>query len=161
VVPKFNLSILLDGAHNTAGAESLRSFLDQQTSVTCSSSSGTETEGSTCWIVGLKSDKDASKILSILLRQGDAFLSVPFTMPQDMPWVKCADPTTLVKTAEGLGLRLSYSDSFESVERAVEFVALGDGGGNSNQDGFKREMYKNVVVCGSLYLVSDVYRTIA
>ncbi|KAJ3333917.1 hypothetical protein HDU76_001398, partial [Blyttiomyces sp. JEL0837] len=88
---KSGLKIMVDGAHNPAGAKQLRSFLD-----------GYILPGThICWIMGVKADKDSAGILTELVREGDSVIAVPFSTPEGMPWVVSLHPAQLeVKVKE-------------------------------------------------------------
>jgi dihydrofolate synthase/folylpolyglutamate synthase len=58
--------ILLDGAHNTAAAEALRTYLD-----------GLTPRQPTTWVMGILATKDHRDILTALLRPGDTLHLVP------------------------------------------------------------------------------------
>lgn len=80
-------------------------------------------------------------------------VAVPFPTPEGMPWVAPTDPAMLAAAAETVVRECAYANvsvaSAPDAARAVaELVASDDGAGALR------------AVCGSLYLVSDVYRTL-
>ncbi|KAI8913707.1 Mur ligase [Entophlyctis helioformis] len=129
------LRVLLDGAHNPMAALVLRDYVNGQRPC------------SVHWIVGFTRGKDVKTILGSLLQTGDTVSAVPFSQPPGMPWIQCEPPARIRDVAAQPGSAVEAAavvchDSFGSAWRAVE--AQPDPG--------------LVVICGSLYLVADVYR---
>ena len=165
---------LLDGGHNEAAIIRVRHAVDEL----CAATGATRT----MFIYAGTNSRDAGAILTLLLRRGDGLIAVPFSTPEGMPWIghhptahvvataervlrgdsapaaalTPVDPRSSVlpvpvgKEGEGVGSPRSL-DVREAtcVEAAVRMVEEeGDGGGAT--------LY---VICGSLYLVSDVFRS--
>ncbi|KAI9228083.1 MAG: Mur ligase [Piptocephalis tieghemiana] len=118
--------VLLDGAHNPAGARALREVVDE------------EGMGQPIgWILGMSEGKDVEGVLRELLRPGDQVMTLGFSTPEGMPWCRCVDPQRLAQQvkAEREGL----------VRQAM-------------MEASKTVSTHRPVVCGSLYLLADVYR---
>ncbi|WFD27507.1 dihydrofolate synthase [Malassezia nana] len=137
-----NIPVLLDGAHNEASAWALRHYVDLSLK---SYSSVTIT-----WIMAFSHGKDVSSMLQVLL-QSDAHLLqrvalVPFSTPvEGMPWVSPAPPDELAALVSTYGLE---THSFDRLGEALNWA----------QSEPVTTTHHIVVVCGSLYLVSDYYR---
>jgi folylpolyglutamate synthase/dihydropteroate synthase len=71
--------------------------------------------------------------MNVLKQADDVVISVPFTQPENMPWVTCVSPisipgaTPCASLMDALNHRLSQQFQF-------------------------------TVICGSLYLISDLFR---
>lgn len=91
------------------------------------------------WIYGFTHGKDISGVLSQLVQKGDILYTVGFEQPEGMPWIKCATHSEISDAANSLQLKCTEVNNLAKL--------LGD------LEGFK-------VVCGSLYLVAQVYRTL-
>jgi folylpolyglutamate synthase len=124
--------ILLDGAHNPSSVKALRDYLDHLPSEP------------TTFILALSSPREPGALLEPLLN-GFASISkviaVDFSPPDGMPWVKPISPADLASAANAMHIPASTASSLEA---AID--SLPDTG--------------RVVICGSLYLVSDTYRII-
>ncbi|KAI3657070.1 hypothetical protein MP638_000008 [Amoeboaphelidium occidentale] len=70
-------NILLDGAHNIAGATALRKSIDFIF----------PNEKRITWIFGMTRGKDPAEYIRILTRTGDKIITVPFEQPDEMPWI--------------------------------------------------------------------------
>jgi dihydrofolate synthase / folylpolyglutamate synthase len=99
--------ILIDGAHNPAGAMALRSFVDQQFS------------GSAIhWVMGMIANKDHAEVFQALLRPGDSLYVVP--VPEHLP-VSLAELTALAQAAcPTLKHCQSYPNVIAGLEAAAE-----------------------------------------
>jgi len=75
-----SVNLLIDGAHNKAGALQLRNFVDKILS---------QTPQPISWIIGVTQGKDLSAILKTLIRKNDHVVCVPFTTPEGMKWINC------------------------------------------------------------------------
>ncbi|KAJ2537572.1 folylpolyglutamate synthase, partial [Coemansia sp. RSA 1933] len=152
--------ILADGAHNEPAATELRNYIDttlrrlaQQRYINATTGKRHHFSEMTPvrWIVGLSQGKDAASILKKLIRPGDTLWTVPFSQPEEMPWIKCEDPEAIVACAKQNLKFESDSDSFDS----AKFDSLSE-----VLDKLVHSTSDNTlsVLCGSLYLVSDLYR---
>ncbi|HEY9907883.1 MAG TPA: folylpolyglutamate synthase/dihydrofolate synthase family protein [Thermosynechococcaceae cyanobacterium] len=119
-------TILIDGAHNPAGAIALRQFVDTQPN-----------SFPVHWIVGMMTRKDHAESLKALLRSGDQLYLVPVPDP------KTADPEALATLARQVCPKLDHCQAYPS-----EFAAL--------EAALEAALDKNhglTVLCGSLYLL--------
>lgn len=131
--------VLVDGAHNPDAAKLLRQYVDSQLG-----NSGME---SINWIFGATEGKDIEKILSELVKNGDQLYTVPFTPPSGMPWIKCYAGQKIKNVLEQNSLQAKIF-MCDSLTHAFDQI--------KQQNASKKSL---VVVCGSLYLVSDFFRT--
>ncbi|EIW69102.1 hypothetical protein TREMEDRAFT_31421 [Tremella mesenterica DSM 1558] len=128
-------AILVDGAHNTDSAQALRKYLDSIHSQNIT------------FIIALSSsrDKTINSVLSPLLRKGDTVISTTFSPVENMSWVRSVPPEELSTVARELVDNVEIcKDVKESIQVAIHKL--------------KMEGKGLIVVCGSLYLVADVYR---
>lgn len=141
--------ILIDGAHNPAGAAALRQFVDSQAIAPAAQKKDVlqilpptllpprlPTPRPIHWIIGMMARKDHTDSLKALLRSGDSLSVVPVPDP------KTADPETLAALSREICPALSdcrtYSDEFAALEAA-------------------RDRPELTVLCGSLYLVGHFF----
>lgn len=124
-----NLSLLVDGAHNTAAAIALRNYVDTQTR-------------SLIWVMGILSTKDHEDIFKALLRPHDELHLVP------VPDRSTAEPDRLAKLAQQVCPQLSLCKTYLDVFTALDTVA---------QE--RQNSESLVVLCGSLYLVGYFLKT--
>ncbi|MBV9388826.1 MAG: bifunctional folylpolyglutamate synthase/dihydrofolate synthase [Chroococcidiopsidaceae cyanobacterium CP_BM_ER_R8_30] len=103
-----NHQLLIDGAHNSGAAISLRQYVD------------TLDVESVTWVVGILSSKDYAEILSAILRSGDRLYAVP------VPDHAAVDPTDLVDLAysvcSDLSDRRAYPDLVTALDAAITFA---------------------------------------
>lgn len=170
------LATLVDGAHNPASATALRSY------VSLCLSRRTRPARIT-WIMGFTAGKDVSGMLATLFGPetpssnegladslGRVHLQdqedvvhqvalVPFGTPEGMDWIRCMPPAEAQETLRRtLGVSVE-SRTFGALPEALQWAgdeqmelnATGDAVGVVDSG-------KLAVVCGSLYLVSDLYR---
>ncbi|ORY41495.1 FolC bifunctional protein [Neocallimastix californiae] len=143
--------VLLDGAHNTDCAYALKKYIDEYFE------SGISTQNHHSrpiqWIFGMTHGKDLEKVLDILVSPEDSVYCVPFRQPEQMTWIHCTPPKDIKET-----LLQKYQSQFTETELNVNaFACL--------KDIREKRMKKNgteplVVVCGSLYLVADIYQSL-
>lgn len=124
--------ILADGAHNPSSAVLLAEYLR------------TQVTGDLTLIVGLSRPREPASILEPIVRAVGAdrlhIIGSPFTTPvEGMPWVAPVEPSSIAETATALGANASIASSLEAALDAAPASST-------------------VVVCGSLYLVADLYR---
>lgn len=132
LIPTFNRSVLLDGAHNPQAATELGRYVDQLRQE--------EGRSRVNWVIGITKGKDVDEILQPVLRPGDSVYAVPFGEVDGMPWVKPTEPGDIVSAAKrvlgqdmGGGVSVEGKSELEGLEKA-----LMDGNGRA------------VVVAGSL-----------
>ncbi|KAI8374829.1 Mur ligase [Blakeslea trispora] len=122
--------VLVDGAHNPPAIHALRQFIDQELK-----------DQPILWIVGITEGKEVHEMLQVLIQPQDRLVAVPFQTPEGMPWIQAMSPQQIVShvavgtcsTAGSLEEGLHQIQSWMQPNRAV-------------------------VLCGSLYLVADLYR---
>lgn len=120
--------VLLDGAHNVAGATVLLGALDEEFAV-----------GDRTLVVGLLEGKDPAEMLTALGAKSAAH--IVFTRP---PSPRGSDPEALADAARELGVAGDVIDVVEQAEKALERALA-----VTTPDG-------QVVVTGSLYLVGAI-----
>ena len=128
--------VLLDGAHNAQSAGVLGSFVNRKLRTR---------KKAVTWVIAASKGKDIREMLGLLLKPGDALVTVEFGPVDGMPWVQAMPQDEIVQAARGVcELRHTVASS-KSVSDALHLATdLSDG--------------LPVVVAGSLYLVSDVLR---
>lgn len=124
--------LLIDGAHNPAGAAMLRQYLDQTASIT----------QPIHWVVGMIGTKDHAEVFEALLRPSDHLYLVP--VPEHVP----ADLGQMQALAKTLCTNLAtceiYDDVLIGLEAATASLQSGVGG--------------TLVLCGSLYLIGHFFQ---
>jgi dihydrofolate synthase/folylpolyglutamate synthase len=118
-----NQPLLIDGAHNTAAAQSLRQYVDTL-------------EQPINWVMGMLSTKDHQDIFQALLRPGDRLYIVP------VPDHSTANPETLAQLALQVCPNLDECQTFTEL-----FIGLKTAFNGKNSDN------RENVLCGSLYLL--------
>jgi len=121
--------LLIDGAHNPAGAEMLRRYVDESD----------RTPAPISWVLGMLDNKDHGKVLRALLRPGDRLHLVP------VPDHLTADEQTLSQLAQELCPQLAQVATHADVWQALAAAY------HENASG-------TVVLCGSLYLIGQFLR---
>lgn len=125
--------LLLDGAHNPASIRELASFL------------GTLPPANTTFILALSSPRDPWTLLKPLLAATSIeevqVIATQFTQPDGMPWVTPVKASDIAQAASRACVKARHTSS---VKEALELV--------------ERNNNNRIVICGSLYLVADVYR---
>ncbi|MBW4560615.1 MAG: bifunctional folylpolyglutamate synthase/dihydrofolate synthase [Mojavia pulchra JT2-VF2] len=94
--------LLLDGAHNPAGAKVLREYVD------------TLDTPRVTWVMGMMANKDHADIFKALLRSGDNLLLVP------IPDTNSAVPNELAKLAIDICPELSFCQSYPDLYLGLE-----------------------------------------
>lgn len=152
--------LLLDGAHNEASAIALRQYLDQCLDTYASMAARPVTVSLT-WIMAFSKGKDATAMLRALLctRRGVGAWEctsqrvglVPFSTPvEGMPWVQPAPPPELAQALHASDLPVDRVHTCDALRDALAWALASKSESSASLD--------IVVVCGSLYLVSDYYR---
>lgn len=127
------VEFLLDGAHNESAAVELAHYLGSQ-------------KRGFIFVVGMSKGKDMAGLLKHLVGENDAVVPMPFSTPTNMPWVECYAPSEVAAAAQTLTKEVLPAANAETLfPRLAELRARGD--------------TRRVVVCGSLYLCSDILRT--
>ncbi|CAO3608927.1 unnamed protein product [Cunninghamella echinulata] len=128
-------SMLIDGAHNPPAMKSLRQYVDkvmEKNKLT-----------RVIWIIGVTQGKSIDEMLTYLIHEkDDIIITVPFSQPIGMPWIHCIDPFELAnhQNHQTVLPQLSLNNGLQQANSLF----------NSKTD--------LVVLCGSLYLVADLYR---
>ncbi|KAG2182210.1 hypothetical protein INT43_007137 [Umbelopsis isabellina] len=127
--------MFVDGAHNPPAAIVLRQFVDQQLKAR-----GLD---KVHWIVASTEGKDLRELLNILLRPQDSICAATFTQPENMPWIYPMPQSNIIEAATTITDNCTIESSLDA--------ALHTAG--------KLDPSKQLIVlCGSLYLVADLYR---
>ncbi|KAI8919189.1 Mur ligase [Powellomyces hirtus] len=136
--------VLVDGAHNAPAARALGDFVH----------SIRNPNRNVTWVMAFTVGKDIPDVLKYLLHAGDSVYATVFSQPDQMPWINCVPAINLVATISKAfgGVRcIAVSEGVRECFRRI--VSTNDGCGDQNTD--------LVVLCGSLYLVADLYRAFA
>ncbi|ODV88666.1 hypothetical protein CANCADRAFT_3313 [Tortispora caseinolytica NRRL Y-17796] len=129
--------VLLDGAHNVESAEVLREFVHSQTGAPLT------------WLFAFSSTKKAQNVMSVIFKDKQisdrtiGIYTTEFGPVEGMAWVKPQDRHKLADIAA------QFHANVESLPLSEALTAA-----TSQKDGL-------TVVCGSLYLVSDIIRKIS
>jgi dihydrofolate synthase / folylpolyglutamate synthase len=121
--------LLIDGAHNPAGAKMLRQYVDEQAL--------NDQKGSTDWVIGMIAGKDHGDVFKELLRGGDRLYLVP--VPEHTP----ADLQEMAQMARSVCPRLADCQVYGDVAEGLA-AALKANVGQADA---------MTVLCGSLYLI--------
>jgi folylpolyglutamate synthase/dihydropteroate synthase len=133
------LPLVADGGHNDAALAAVRADLDAHAPA-----------GATL-VYACTASRPLRENLAALLRAGDALVAVPFSPPAGMPWVRAHATADVVAAAASLphaGARACDSLAAALAEAAAERAAALARG----------DAPRPLVVCGSLYLVADLFR---
>lgn len=135
-----NLPVLLDGAHNLNAVTELIQYLEQNYRTKHENKSS-----NLIYVMAVKKDKNIKSLFRRLFRPDDNVIFTTFDENiEGMPWVRCTQPKLLeeeaVDTSKTIVLKPNMSDALN--EAYDQHLKTG----------------KDVVICGSLYLVSDVLR---
>ncbi|KAG5859812.1 hypothetical protein KMI_04g06170 [Encephalitozoon hellem] len=154
-----NVSIILDGAHNVSGVCELTRYAEKIRSPGLR----------ICWIVGITDRKDTQGILSQIGRclckregMGERIYFVGFKGPVSMEWVRCTPPSELANAFTGLmDKEAEKQDSKTSSSTSRKGISVVEG--MSLEEALvdcigKKRKKTAIIVTGSLYLVSDIYR---
>ncbi|KAJ2387628.1 folylpolyglutamate synthase [Coemansia sp. RSA 2603] len=146
--------ILADGAHNEPAAVELRKYVDttlrrvtQQRYIHATRGRDYQNTPNVRWIVGFSGGKDMKSILKNLAMPGDLIWAVPFSQPDEMPWISCTNPDKI----EAATREIESSDKV----LVTKFASLADALARLAEEKSDTCM---TVLCGSLYLVADLYR---
>jgi dihydrofolate synthase/folylpolyglutamate synthase len=126
-----NQPILVDGAHNPAGAAALRHYLDQDERVT----------QPIHWVMGMLATKDHADVFRELLRPGDRLDLVP------VPDHLSADLETLMSLAQAVCPELKDCQLHADVLTGLNAAMQHD--------------RSTIVLCGSLYLIGHFFKLTA
>ncbi|KAK3847855.1 MAG: Mur ligase [Linnemannia gamsii] len=148
--------LLVDGAHNPAAAIALRTYVDECISKLSSVSPTPRIH----WIMAFTTGKDVEEMFDILFSKtskttgGDTFSAVEFSAPEGMPWVS---PIPAQEVCDRLEKQQERTHIQE--EDRIRSRAFGsDLRAALEWAGQQRQGADVVVLCGSLYLVADLFR---
>lgn len=134
-----NYNLLIDGAHNPAGAKMLRRYIDHQVEP---QDVDRQVTRSINWVMGMIANKDHEDVFRELLRVGDRLYLVP--VPEHLP----TDMNKLAQVAQavcpGLAHCAVYADVIKGLESAFETTS-------------SAEQNSTTVLCGSLYLIGHFF----
>ncbi|KAJ1653750.1 folylpolyglutamate synthase [Dispira simplex] len=136
--------LLLDGAHNPDSAQALGEFVDQEWRITGPSG---RLHSPVTWVYASTQGKDVVKILGRLLHPNDHLLLVPFTSPEGMPWARSWAPVELARCVQQATINVEAIHTCDSLADAFRIIETS-----------RYHETSPIVVCGSLYLVSDYHR---
>ena len=97
-----NQKLLIDGAHNPAGAKVLREYVDSLN------------YSSITWVMGMMAKKDHAEIFQALLRSHDKLLIVPVPDPDT------AEPGKLENLGREICRELSFCQAFQDLPSALD-----------------------------------------
>lgn len=138
--PRTDVEVLLDGAHNESAAIELGKYLKHTRA---------EKNG-LIFVIALTKGKSIDGLLKHLnFSSRDTLIPFHFTPPLEMPWVKPYDKESIAKSAN-----YYLEDVREHQVTSVEDLFLFLGEMRQAKD------LRAIVICGSLYLCSDVLRYI-
>lgn len=128
--------VTLDGAHNPQSAEVLGFYVNERVRFkTCRIT----------WIIAASLGKDLRELLLRLVQSHDNIVAVEFGPVDGMPWVVPVNAENILEVARSLGVEGLLEKTGKDVLRSLQLAAR-----TANGD--------PIVICGSLYLVSDVLR---
>jgi len=132
-MPNGPVPVLIDAAHNPAGAAALRTYLDALWA------------GPRTFLISLSHSppKTPLSTLTPLLRQGDRVAVLQFSPVEGMPWVKPSTPEQITVAAESLVGEEGEVVQANSVAEALTWAIKND---------------SLLIVAGSIYLLSDFER---
>ena len=132
--------VLLDGAHNHQSALALAPVVEQLRRTT--------SDGAVTWVLAASNSKDATEILSPLIKDRDVVFAVEFGPVDGMPWVKPLEASRVLEAARAV---VSSPSSLITRDCGKDILsALGMA--SEKADGGP------LIIAGSLYLVGDVLR---
>ena len=131
-------AILLDGAHNTQSAEVLGSYVNRKLR---------EGKRPVTWVVAMSKGKDVHEVLSYLLRPRDNIIAVNFSPVDGMPWISSETAEDILHEARRFNVSELSQKGPGSIVDALRVAAIVANEGP-------------LVAAGSLYLISDVLRSI-
>ncbi|KAI4208586.1 MAG: hypothetical protein LQ346_000096 [Caloplaca aetnensis] len=132
-------SVLLDGAHNAQSAEVLGFFVNKRIR--------SESHPVT-WVIAVSWGKELRELLSFLCQPADSIVAVEFSPVDGMPWVSPIKSREILEAAQGMGVTGLLHDAGRDIPGALQVAAVAAAG-------------RPIVICGSLYLVSDVLRLLS
>nr|WP_290228350.1 folylpolyglutamate synthase/dihydrofolate synthase family protein [Trichocoleus desertorum] len=135
--------LLVDGAHNPAGAEALRQYVDRHGD----QSGEVYGDRSIVWVVGMIGTKDHKEVLQALLRPNDQLHLVP--VPDHEP----VDLDQLAGVAQQICPQLVACETYADLELGLQAATQ-----NAKGVGDQPTPGALVVLAGSLYLLGDFFK---
>lgn len=135
--PKTGIEALLDGAHNESAAIELGKYVEKMLN----------RDKGIIFVIALTEGKSIQNLLKHLsLGSADTVIPFHFTPPADMPWVKCYEEQKISDCATNFlsDVRQCKGSVHELFLNMKELRRGGD--------------TRSIVICGSLYLCSDMLR---
>ncbi|KAH3673316.1 hypothetical protein WICMUC_003776 [Wickerhamomyces mucosus] len=123
-----NKSLLLDGAHNGSASRALKKYIDE-----------TYNGEPITFIIAVTKGKDLNPLLSQLIKETDQIIVTSFGKVDGMPWIKANEIEDLKKES------LKYTKNVKGNPNVIDILE------NLEDD-------RNIIVCGSLYLVGELLR---
>ena len=138
--------VLVDGAHNEAGLQALRSFVSSL-------------QKPTTWILGFKGGKDLQNLFNHLLIKGDQVIITEYEGVEGMPWIKSA---TIEEMQDALNKIPDKPNNVTSYKHISELFHTQTYRKVSRQEVTDRlaQCSQIHVVCGSLYLITSLFKHI-
>jgi dihydrofolate synthase/folylpolyglutamate synthase len=134
-------SLLIDAAHNSAGARALRQYLDEYLA---SSIDAAAAKSPIIWVIGMLANKDHAEVFEALLRPGDRLHGVP------VPDHQTVEPADLVAIAQRCCPQLAevqiHRDAVVGLESVLEQLDP------------EIAPTPTVVLCGSIYMIGEVLK---
>ncbi|KAE9976562.1 hypothetical protein BLS_002017 [Venturia inaequalis] len=130
--------VMLDGAHNPQAAE----YLDKVVSYELRDFK----YGPIIWVLANTKGKDLSGFLEPLVRSYDSVATVEFGPVDGMPWIEPASSQEIAHAVRELHPKIPVETFKKDIQGAVKWAVQ------------QKSETSRVVICGSLYLVSDVLR---
>lgn len=130
--------IILDGAHNTQSAGVLSQFVQEKIR---------GQHKAVTWLLAVSDGKDSRRLFKTLVQAGDTVVVTEFGQVQDMPWIRPLWSHELAEQIRETVPDVRVYEEAQSVNDALEIAC---------------DMAKEgpLVVTGSLYLVSDILRSL-
>lgn len=135
----FDFDVLVDGAHNESAAIALNEFLNTMR----------DRKSGIIFVIAMTKGKSPESLLKNIIQDHDTVITTEFTLPENMPWVKCYSSNELAESARLFCkdvIPLQTQSRFHTIFKYIRDL--------KHSSGDKRP----VVICGSLYLCSDVLR---
>lgn len=130
--------VMLDGAHNPQAAE----YLDHVVSYELRDFK----YGPITWVMANTRGKDLTAFLEPLVRSYDSVAAVEFGPVDGMPWIEPASSRDIADAVRELHPEVPVETFEKDIQGAIKWAVQ------------QKSKTSRVVICGSLYLVSDVLR---
>lgn len=131
-------TVMLDGAHNPQAAQSLNDVV------------GYEMRdfkyGPITWVIANTKGKELSGFLEPLVRDYDSVATVEFGPVDGMPWIEPVSSEEIADAVRELHPKVPVETFGKDIQSAIKWAVQ------------HKSETSRVVICGSLYLVSDVLR---